>query len=90
MASKRYLKHTIHRICTDLFAECIAVSLYGHHNHEENTKAILSSVLMIHQDFIRRVSHPEPGMEPKIYFDKLLEDFYKQANEILDQIRNLD
>jgi len=37
-------------------------------------------------DFIARVSHPEPGMPPKRYYGQLRERFSAQASELLDQI----
>ncbi len=39
-------------------------------------------------DFIRRVSHPEPGMLARVYFKDLREKFVAQASEIIDQINN--
>jgi hypothetical protein len=39
-------------------------------------------------DFICRISHPEPGMPAKKYYQKLREDFVAQASDIVDQINN--
>lgn len=89
MANKRTLKRDINLICSDLFAECLAISLYHRDAKEENIEDLLSSILNIHADFIRRVSHPEPGMPQKVYFKKLTEDFEKQMNEVIDHICNL-
>lgn len=90
MAKKRDLKRTINYICSDLFAECVASSLYsGRKPSQENVDALLSSILVIHSDYVRRISHPEPGMEQKTYYKKLIEDFNKQVGEIIDQIGNL-
>ena len=49
-----------------------------------------SSILKIHSDFISRISHPEPGMKRKVYFAKLVEDFNKNVNEIIDQLNGLN
>lgn len=89
MANKRILKRTINYICSDLFAEAVAASLYGEKPNKDNIDALLSSILIIHNDFLSRVSHPEPGMDKKVYYKAIIEDFNKQASEIIDQIQNL-
>ena len=81
MANKRTLKHSINLVCGDLFAECVAARLYG-------CEAIIYSILKMQGDFICRISHPEPGMPAKKYYQKLREDFIAQASEIVDQINN--
>ena len=89
MANKRNLKRTINYICSDLFAEAVSASLYGEKPNQDNIDALLSSILIIHNDFLSRVSHPEPGMDKKVYYKAIIEDFNKQASEIIDQIQNL-
>lgn len=86
MANKRTLKHSINLVCGDLFAECIASSLYDRGG--DNCEAILYSILKLQSEFICRISHPEPGMPAKKYFQKLREDFIAQASDIVDQINN--
>jgi len=88
MANKRTLKHAINGICEELFAECIAASLYGA-KHKENSDALLFSILKMQSNFISRVSHPEPGMPARAYFRDLREKFSAQASEIADQINYL-
>lgn len=88
MPNKKDLKKSINNICSDIFAECVAMSLY-HHAHEENVDALLSSILAIRNDFISRISHPEPGMRPKEYYDHLAKSFTEQITETIDQISNL-
>lgn len=89
MANKRKLKQDINIVCGELFAECIAASLYASEVDENNVNNILTSILVFHDDFIRRVSHPEPGMTAKAYFNKLKVDFTKEASEVVDQINAL-
>ncbi len=90
MAKKRDLKRSINYICSDLFAECVATSLYGGNKpSKENVDALLSSILIIHSDFVRRISHPEPGLDQGKYYKVLIDDFNKQVGEIIDQISNL-
>lgn len=76
-------------MCSDLFAECVAASLYSPKNGAQDVDGILSSIIITHNDFISRISHPEPGMAPKVYFKALVSDFNKQVTEIIDQINTL-
>lgn len=86
MANKRTLKKAINQICEELFAESIAVSLYGTKNIKDNAEAILFSILNLQNHYIRRISHPEPGMKAKDYYKDLREKFSAQVGEIVDQI----
>jgi len=88
MANRRDLKKKIDAICGELFAEAVAVSIYGKSATDEDTDAQLRSILQIRSDFIRRVSHKEPGMSAKKYFRNLIDDFKKQVNEVIEQINN--
>jgi hypothetical protein len=36
-----------------------------------------------------RVSHPEPGMPAKKYYNSLIADFNNSVNEVVDHIKNL-
>ena len=90
MANKRDLKRTINYVSSDLFAEGVAHSLYDEKPVEENVEAILTSILKIHTEFVSRISHPEPGMKRKAYYKKLVEDFNKNVNEIIDQLNGLN
>ena len=89
MANKRTLKKGIKLICEELFAECIAASLYGHNADQGNVDALLYSIIHTQDDFTARISHPEPGMAAKVYFRDLREMFTAQASDIIDQINNL-
>lgn len=86
MANKRNLKQVINYVCSDLFAEGVALSMYGASENKETVDAILVSLLKTHKDFISRISHPEPGMKAKVYYRQLLLDFDKRINEIVDQL----
>ena len=89
MSNKRDLKRTINYICGDLFTEGIAASLYGENRDNDNTEAILTAILVMHSNYIRRVSHVQPGMPAKVYFKDLKDKFSKEGNEIIDQLNNL-
>jgi hypothetical protein len=89
MANKRTLKNAINVICEELFTETVAASLYGNNVHKDNIEALLFSIIRLQSNFIRRISHPEPGMPAKKYYNDLREKFSGQASEIIDQINNL-
>jgi hypothetical protein len=86
MANKRTLKKNIHVIADSLFANCIAVSLYGNDHHPDNTDALLRAVVKLEDNYIRRVSHPEPKMKACEYFKDLIEKFNADASDLIDQI----
>ena len=89
MANKRILKLKINYVCSELFTEGVAAS-YSIKADEENVKALLTSILVIHNDYIRRVSHVEPGMPAAKFFKDLITKFNKQVSEIIDQISNFE
>ena len=89
MANKKDLKRTINYITSELFAETVAASLYNGTPTQEDVDGILSSIVMINNDFISRVSHPEPGVKASTYYKDLIVDFNKQVSEVVDQISNL-
>ncbi|MBO5314342.1 MAG: hypothetical protein IJ421_04605 [Prevotella sp.] len=86
MANKRTLKKNINYVCSELLAECIATSALHNNETSVDTKALLYSIISTHNDFIRRISHPQPGMKQKEYFKIIIEDFNKHVCEIIDQI----
>lgn len=90
MSNKRELKKKINCTCGDLFAECIATSLYTGAPKKEDVDAILQLIIRINDDFVCRVSHPEPGMPAKRYYSAVETDFTKSVIEIIDQIGNLN
>lgn len=89
MTNKRELKKKINDVCSKLFSECIAASLYNGNPDQETVNALLSSILILRNDYVNRISHPEPGMPAKSYFKTLNNDFNKHVNEIIDQIQSL-
>ena len=89
MANKRNLKKIINYICSDLFSECIAASLYNGNRKQEEINAILTSIIIVQHNYICRISHPEPGMPPKAYFKDLKDKFMSNIGEITDNIANI-
>lgn len=89
MTNRRKLKKMINHICSDLFSECVALSMYGAKDKKDDVKAILASIIMVNSNYVRRISHPEPGMPDKVYFKDLKDKFCVQIEEITDTIANL-
>ncbi|MBQ9645062.1 MAG: hypothetical protein IJV24_01730 [Prevotella sp.] len=89
MTNRRSLKKAIHAVCNELLTECVAASLYGNDAQAENAEALLSTIIKIQTNSLARVSHPEPGMSPRKYFNDLRSKFAAEASEIADHINNL-
>ena len=89
MANKRELKKTINYICDALFSDCIAIALYGGKTDKSNTDAVLKSIITIRENYVRRISHPEPGLKNRLYFNDLVEKFKVEANGVIDQINGM-
>lgn len=88
MANKRNLKRNINNICGELFSECAAMALYGD-KHSDDVKALLTSIIIIRNDYVSRVSHVEPGMSPRAYFKNIISQFNAQVDELIDNIANI-
>ena len=86
MANKRFLERAIHNVCDELFAEAVALSLYGAKEQQDAATAQLYAIAKVEDDCIRRISHPEPGMKPSVYFKDLREKFTAQVSDIVDQM----
>ncbi len=89
MAKKRNLKRQINYICSDLFAETIATALYSSKNNKEAIDDTLTTVIIMRNDFIKRISHPEPGKKPHVYYKSLIKEFNLQVSDRIDKIGNL-
>ena len=86
MMNKRSLKKAINAVSDQLFANAVAVSLYGNNRNAENDEALINSIITMREDFVSRISHPEPGMTKPAYYKDLRDKFISQAQEIADQI----
>ncbi|MBQ3742178.1 MAG: hypothetical protein IJP74_05770 [Prevotella sp.] len=89
MANKRTLKRAINLICADLFAECVAASLYGPSKNKDNSDAVLFRIIKMQSNFVSRVGHPEPGMKASDYYRDLREKFNAEVDDIIININNL-
>lgn len=86
MANKRQLKKTINMMAGDLLVECIATKHINKESRQEDVDNVMVSILCMQDDFICRVSHPEPGMPAKKYFKALRDEMAKQAEAIINQL----
>jgi hypothetical protein len=89
MATRRNLKRMVNNLCGDLFGEVVAFSLYGSQDSKAAARDILTTILVMRNDFIKRISHQEPGMKAKDYYKAFHHDLYKQAGDVIDQIQAL-
>ena len=84
----RCIRILLFLICGELFADCISLSAY-YNSDKQNADALLRCIMRLHSDYIMRVSHPEPGMPAKKYYNSLIEDFNNSVNEVVDNMKNL-
>ena len=89
MAKRRELKKAINFLCGELFAESVAITLYQKSVKQEEADQVMTRILNLQDDMLRRVSHPEPGMKARAYFDHLRADLEREAEEIVTQIQGL-
>lgn len=87
MAKKRNLKRSINYICGDLFAETMAAALYGNGSNKEAADNLLATIIITRNDFVSRVSHPEPGMKARKYYQTLINNFNESVNDIIEKIK---
>lgn len=86
MTSRRTLKHDIKLICTDLFVECIAVTLYGTPSEKEDAEALMHTIVKMESNYVSRISHQEPGLPAKLYYRDLKRKFKANVTEIISQL----
>lgn len=86
MANKRNLKKAINTMCGELFAECVAINHYQKGVSTDDLDNVMKSILLLQDDMISRVSHPEPGMPANTFFKKLRQDMADQVTVIADQL----
>lgn len=88
MANKRTLKKFINYVSSELFAECVAIMNYSKNIKQDDIDNVMTQILLMQDEFISRMGHPEPGLTKK-YYQRLLSDFRAQTNDIIDSINNL-
>lgn len=88
MASRRNLKKVITFIVDDLATEAFLMS-YDAKGDTAAWVELFNKIFSLNNDYIARVSHVEPGMPAKKYFDTLCDSFNKDAKVILAEIAEL-
>lgn len=88
MANKRQLKKRINNLCGDLFAECIACVQYAKVNRDDADNVMIN-ILNMQDDMLCRISHIEPGLSTKVFFNKLNKDLITETESIIEQIEAL-
>ncbi len=86
MANKRQLKKAINLMCGELFVECVALTHYQKETPKEDIDNVMKSVLLLQNEMLNRVNHPEPGMPAVKYFKKLRSDMAEETTGIVDQL----
>lgn len=86
MAKRRDLKRQINYICSDLLAEVMATGLYGAKESKEAVDDLLTNVIITRNDFIKRISHPEPGLPARAFYKALIKDFNAQVSDLIDKL----
>ncbi|MCD8261665.1 MAG: hypothetical protein LUD15_09405 [Bacteroides sp.] len=89
MASRKQLKKDINYIIGDLFTDCLIQNLYVPETDKEKAVEVMSRILKVQQEYVSRISHPEPG-NVKNFYKKLREDFTHEVGEIINEIAKLN
>lgn len=89
MANKRDLKQTINFVCAELLSETFVAGMLEKNIENDSIDNLLNAIIRMNHDYIRRISHPEPGMNQKVYFKDLIDGFNQQVDETIDMIGNL-
>ena len=84
MASRKRLKKSIKLISTELFTDCVALSMCNG-SDRESLSALMAEILEMEGEYVSRISHTEKGQE-HLFYKKLREEFTAKANEISEKI----
>ncbi len=88
MASRRNLKKVITFVVDELATEAFLMS----YDAKDDTAAwveLFNKIFALNNEYVARVSHVEPGVSAKKYFDTLCDSFNKDAKALLEEISNL-
>ncbi|NCC09728.1 MAG: hypothetical protein EOM31_04350 [Bacteroidia bacterium] len=89
MANRRDLKKNVNYIAGELFQECLVQSMFIPGIDKTKLDELMSSVLVMQDEFISRINHTEPGNVKKFY-KKFYIDFDQKVNEIIEAIEKLN
>ncbi|MDO5461326.1 MAG: hypothetical protein Q4F44_06750 [Bacteroidales bacterium] len=88
MASRRNLKKVITFVVDELATEAFLMS-YDAKGDTEAWVNLFNKIFSLNNDYIARVSHVEPGMSARKYFNALCDSFNADAKVILDEVAQL-
>lgn len=89
MASRRNLKKTVNYIAGELFTECVVHLNYVPGTDKAKTEELMAEILKMQDEFLRRISHTEPG-NVKGFYKKFYSDFNAKVDECIDAIGKLN
>lgn len=84
MANRKQLKKSIRKITGELFADCVALSLCQQADRDK-LEQLMQEVLNVHNDYVARISHTEPG-SVQMYYKKLKQEFTEKVNDLSERI----
>lgn len=84
MASRKQLKKSIKLVTSELFTDCIALSLCKQ-GDSETLDQLMTELLALNADYVSRLSHVERGSE-RLFFKKLREEFTEKVNDLGERI----
>lgn len=84
MANRKRLKKSINIISSELFADCVALSMCNQANKEELNK-LMAEILELRAEYVARISHTEKGQE-RLFYKKLREEFTSKVNDLSERI----
>lgn len=88
MASRKNLKKVITFVVDDLATEAFMMSFDAKCDTEAWVN-LFNKIFNLNNEYVARVSHVEPGMSAKKYFNALCDSFNKDARALLVEIEEL-
>lgn len=80
MASRKKLKKSINNICSDLML-VYAVVLQDQPQASESLQQVGADILALNVEFVKRISHTEPG-SVRLFYTKLRQEFSEKVRNI--------
>lgn len=78
MANRRRLKKEINNICSDLM---LAIVLQDKPQSTEKLESIVEEILALNVEFVKRISHTEPG-SVRLFYAKLRQELSEKVQNI--------
>lgn len=88
MASRKNLKKVITYIADQLATQAFFASYESKADAAEWID-VFNAIFALNRDYVSRVSHPEPGLPARKYYDTLCMSFNEEAKAIFDNINRL-